>query len=60
MTKTRNSIIEQPGERGSALLGVLLLMMMMSALAAALGVSGRTETLISRKPAIGGTGAGRR
>ena len=48
MTKTRNSIIEQPGERGSALLGVLLLMMMMSALAAALGVSGRTETLISR------------
>lgn len=35
-------------ERGSALVGVLLLLMMMSALAAALGVSGRTETLITR------------
>ncbi len=35
-------------ERGSALIGVLLLLMMMSALAAALGVSGQTETLISR------------
>ena len=48
MTKTRNSIVELPGERGSALLGVLLLLMMVSALAAALGVSGQTETLISR------------
>ena len=36
-------------ERGSALVGVLLLLlMMMSALAAALGVNGQTETLISR------------
>ena len=35
-------------ERGSALVGVLLLLMMMSALAAALGVSGRTETLVAR------------
>jgi len=48
MTKTRNSIVELPGERGSALLGVLLLLMMVSALAAALGVSSQTETLISR------------
>ena len=35
-------------ERGSALVGVLLLLLMMSALAAALGVNGQTETLISR------------
>ncbi len=35
-------------ERGSALIGVLLLLMMMSALGAALGVSGRTETLVAR------------
>ncbi|OFW35321.1 MAG: hypothetical protein A3F70_15655 [Acidobacteria bacterium RIFCSPLOWO2_12_FULL_67_14] len=38
-------------ERGSALIGVLLLLMMMSALAAALGVSGRTETLVARNHA---------
>ncbi len=48
MTKRRNSIVGHPNERGSALLGVLLLLIMMSALAAALGVSGQTETLISR------------
>ncbi len=36
------------GERGSALVGVLLLLLMMSALAAALGVSGHTETLVAR------------
>jgi len=47
MTKTPHSIVEQPDERGSALIGVLLLLMMMSALAAALAVSGTTETLIS-------------
>jgi len=35
-------------ERGSALIGVLLLLLMMSALAAVLSVSGRTETLIAR------------
>jgi hypothetical protein len=35
-------------ERGSALIGVILLLMMMSALAAALTVSGRTETLVAR------------
>jgi hypothetical protein len=35
-------------ERGVALMGVLLMLMMMSALAAALGVSGHTETLVSR------------
>lgn len=38
-------------ERGSALVGVILLLMMMSALVAALGVSGRTETLIVRNHA---------
>ncbi len=35
-------------ERGSALVGVLLLLLMMSALAAALAVSGQTETLVTR------------
>lgn len=35
-------------ERGAALVAVLLLLMVMSALAAALAVSGRTETLIVR------------
>jgi hypothetical protein len=39
---------ERRDERGSALLGVILLLMLMSALAAALSVSGETETLISR------------
>lgn len=36
------------GERGSAIIGVLLLLLMMSALAAALSVSGHTETLVAR------------
>jgi hypothetical protein len=36
------------GERGAALVGVILLLLMMSALAAALGVSGHTETLVAR------------
>lgn len=53
MAKTRHSIVERPGERGSALVGVLLLLMLMSALAAALGVSGQTETLISRNQQSG-------
>ena len=48
MTMTQHSIVHRPGERGSALIGVLLLLMMMSALAAALGVSGQTETLVAR------------
>lgn len=48
MTTTRHSIVEHPNERGSALVGVLLLLMMMSAMAAALGVSGQTETFVSR------------
>jgi len=43
-----DTTIEQPRERGSALIAVLLLLMMVSGLAAALGMSGRTETLISR------------
>lgn len=36
------------GERGVALVGVILLLLMMSALAAALGLSGQTETLVAR------------
>ena len=36
------------GERGAALVGVLLLLLMMSALGAALAVSSETETLIAR------------
>lgn len=36
------------GDRGAALIGVLLLLMLMSGLAAALAVSGRTETLVVR------------
>jgi hypothetical protein len=43
-----DTTIEQPREHGSALIAVLLLLMMLSGLAAALGMSGRTETLISR------------
>lgn len=39
---------ERRHERGSAIIGVLLLLMLMSALAAALGVSGRTESLVTR------------
>ena len=41
-------IVEGRGERGYVLLGALLVLLMMSALAAALGVNGQTETLISR------------
>jgi Tfp pilus assembly protein PilX len=43
-----DTTIEESHERGSALIAVLLLLMMLSGLAAALGMSGRTETLISR------------
>lgn len=38
----------RPSERGVALVAVLLLLLVMSALAAALGVSGNTETLVAR------------
>src|SRR5688572_13466676 len=48
MTETRLLMVGRRNERGSALLGVVLLLMLMSALAAALAVSGETETLISR------------
>lgn len=48
MMNTRDSAIERADERGSALVSVLLLLMVMSALAAALGVSGQTETLVAR------------
>lgn len=39
---------EGSDERGTALVGVLLLLMLMTALASALAVSGRTETLVAR------------
>ncbi len=53
MSNTRASIVEQPNERGSALILVLLVLMMMSALTAALAVNGQTETLISRNQRAG-------
>ena len=40
--------VEQPHERGSAIVGVVLLLMMLSGLAAALTVNGQTEAFISR------------
>jgi len=48
MTTPRLTRSRAQAEHGSALIGVLLLLMMMSGLAAALAVSGRTETLIAR------------
>ena len=48
MARARHSTHERRRERGSALIGALLLLMMMSALVATLGVSGRTETLVAR------------
>lgn len=45
---TERVIVTRRDERGVALIAVLLLLMMMSALAAALGVSGQTETFIAR------------
>lgn len=53
MTDTRQPLERYQSERGAALLGVLLLLMLMSALAAAMGVSGETETLISRNQRSG-------
>ena len=53
MTTARNALVEQPNERGSALIGVLLVLILMSTLAAALAVSGRTETLVSRNQRSG-------
>lgn len=40
--------VDPRGEHGSALIGVVLLLMLMSGLAAALAVSGQTETLVVR------------
>ena len=40
--------VKQPHERGSAIVGVVLLLMMLSGLAAALTVNGQTEAFISR------------
>ena len=48
MSFTRNFHSSRSGERGTALVGVLLLLLMMSALASALAVSGHTETLVTR------------
>jgi Tfp pilus assembly protein PilX len=48
MTNTTDATLHRPGERGSALVTVLLLLMLMSALVAALGMNGQTETFISR------------
>ena len=48
MTVRHLSPADRSPERGTALIGVLLLLMLMSALAAALAVSGRTETLVAR------------
>jgi hypothetical protein len=53
MIDRRRRAVGHHNERGSALLGVLLLLMLMSALAAALGVSGETETLVSRNQRSG-------
>lgn len=48
MSFTRHFLTSRSGERGTALVGVLLLLLMMSALASALAVSGHTETLVTR------------
>jgi Tfp pilus assembly protein PilX len=48
MTDTAISLVERRGERGSALIAVLLLLMMMTALAGALSMGGQTETFVSR------------
>lgn len=48
MSFTRHFHGSRSGERGTALVGVLLLLLMMSALASALAVSGHTETLVTR------------
>ena len=53
MTITRNGILKRLDQRGSALIGVTLLLMMISALAAALAVNGYTETLISHNEQVG-------
>ena len=53
MSTTPSPITHRADERGSALVAVLLLLMMMSALVAALNVSGQTETLISRNQRSG-------
>ena len=43
----RYSTVEQPRERGSAIIGVVMLLMMLSGLAAGLVVNGQTEAFIS-------------
>ncbi|MBI4486675.1 MAG: hypothetical protein HY655_11750 [Acidobacteria bacterium] len=48
MTSTHRIDSGRPSERGVALVAVLLLLLVMSALAAALGVSSNTETLVAR------------
>jgi hypothetical protein len=48
MTDTTLSIVERRGERGSALIAVLLLLMMMTGLAGALALGSQTESYVSR------------
>jgi hypothetical protein len=48
MTHMAPARVERPGERGSALIAVLLLLMMMTALAGALSLGSQTETFVSR------------
>lgn len=50
---TERVVVGRANERGAALIGVLLLLMMMSALVAALGVNGQTETFIARNQMAG-------
>src|SRR5688572_31901886 len=45
---TEHRVMSVADQRGAALIGVLLLLMMMSALVAALTVNGQTETFIAR------------
>jgi hypothetical protein len=53
MNDTAPSVCHRQDERGIALVAVLLLLMMMSALGMALAVNGETETLIARNQIAG-------
>lgn len=53
MNDSPRPALQRQGERGIALVAVLLLLMMMSALGLALAVNGETETLIARNQIAG-------
>ena len=53
MNDTLPPVVQRQDERGIALVAVLLLLMMMSALGMALAVNGETETLIARNQIAG-------